>query len=197
MSRVYFVRHGVHELVDKALAGRMPDVHLSEEGQAQAAKLATHFARLEVARVVSSPMERCRETADPIAARLDLRVETEHALTEIDCGTWTGKPFEELRDDTRWLEWNADRETTCIPEGESVPQVRQRVMALLDRLQAEDRGPTVLASHSDVIKTAVLTLIGAPLDHYYRLAVDPASITTVDLWQGGGKVVRLNQEAGG
>ena len=69
-------------------------------------------------------------------------------------------------------------------------------MALLDRVLDQDRGPTLLVTHSDVIKTAVLTLLAAPLNHYNRLAVDPASITTVDLWRGGGRVVRLNEEAG-
>ena len=52
----------------------------------------------------------------------------------------------------------------------------------------------MLCSHSDVIKVVTLTLIGAPLGRYGHLAVDPASITTLDLWEGGGKVVRLNEE---
>ena len=196
MSRIFFVRHGVHELVDKALAGRMPGVHLSAEGQRQAAALAVHFADVADARILSSPMERCRETAAPIAARLGCELEIEPALVEIDCGAWTGASFDDLRNDPRWHEWNSEREHTCIPDGESVPQVRQRIMALLDRTLDEDRGPTLLVTHSDLIKTAVLTLLAAPLEHYNRLAVDPASITTVDLWRGGGKVVRLNQEAG-
>lgn len=196
MSRVYFVRHGSHGLVDRALAGRMAGVHLSTEGEEQAAELARHFETVPVSRILSSPIDRCRETAAPIAERCGVPVEIEPALTEIDCGAWTGAPFEQLREDPRWHAWNAEREHTSIPDGESVPQVRQRVMALLDELVGADRGPTLLVSHSDVIKTAVLTLLGAPLEHYNRLAVDPASVTTVDLWRNGGKVVRLNQGAG-
>ena len=68
-------------------------------------------------------------------------------------------------------------------------------MPLIARLAAEDRGPAVLVSHSDVIKVVVLTLIGASLGRCAHVAVDPASVTTLDLWSGGGKIVRLNGEA--
>jgi broad specificity phosphatase PhoE len=195
VSRAYLVRHGTHALVGKVLAGRMPGVVLSPEGRAQAAQLADRFASNPVARVLSSPLERCRETAEAIAARLRLAVEVEPALNEIDCGEWTGRDFASLAGDPRWHAWNSQRDRNGIPGGEQVSEVRTRVMAVLAGLAARDLGPTVLVSHSDVIKVSVLTLLGAPFAHHDRVEIDPASVTTLDLWSDGGKVVRLNEAA--
>lgn len=194
MTRVYLVRHGLHDLVDKSLAGRMPDVHLSDQGRAQAERLARHFAGSDVRRVLTSPMARCRETAAPIARGLSLALQADDALVELDCGEWTGVSFDELDHDPRWHAWNTERENASIPGGERMADVNRRVAGLLDRLAAQDGDPAILVSHSDVIKAAVAAVLGFPLKRHDRLQIDPASITTIDLWIGGGKIVRLNEE---
>ena len=109
----------------------------------------------------------------------------------MHCGLWTGQDFDALAADPAWRRWNKERGQTAIPEGESIHAVQARVLALLERLEAADV-PTILVTHSDVIKVAVLTLLGASMDLHDRLEIDPASITTVDLWSGGGKIVRSN-----
>ncbi len=192
MTRLYLVRHGTHALVGKVLAGRMPGVSLSPEGQAQAERLAAHFAAESIGAVLSSPLERCQETAAPIAARQGCPVAVEPALTELHCGRWTGQDFESLTQDPAWRLWNAERGQTAVPEGESIQAVEARVMGLLERLEATAGAPTILVTHSDVIKVAILSLLGASLDLHDRVEIDPASITTVELWRGGGKVVRSN-----
>lgn len=192
MTRLYLVRHGTHALVGKVLAGRMPGVSLSPEGQAQAERLAAHFAAEPIGAVLSSPLERCQETAAPIAARQGCPVAVEPALTELHCGRWTGQDFESLTQDPAWQLWNAERGQTAIPEGESIQAVEARVMGLLERLEATAGAPTILVTHSDVIKVAILSLLGASLDLHDRVEIDPASITTVELWRGGGKIVRSN-----
>ncbi len=193
MTRLYLVRHATHGLVDKALAGRMPGVHLSGEGRAQAEAAARHFAAIEVAAILSSPMDRCRETAAPIAAVLGLPVATDNDLVELDCGEWTNKDFATLHQDPRWAAWNNERGQSATPGGESTRSVQARIVAAMTRLEAAGTGPTIFVSHSDVIKVAVQTLLGSPLDWHDRLQIDPASVTTVDLWPGGGKIVRLNE----
>ncbi len=193
MARVFLVRHGTHDLVGKVLAGRMPGVGLSAAGRAQAAALAAHFAGTAVGSILSSPMQRCRETAAPIAARLALPVGESEDLTELDCGAWTGKSFDALASDPRWHAWNGERAHAVIPDGESAGAVLTRVMALLGRVSLEDGPPAILVTHSDVIKGAMLGLLGASPDLHDRFEVEPASITTLDLWPGGGKIVRSNQ----
>lgn len=195
MTRAYLVRHGQHGLVDKALAGRMPGVHLTAEGLAQADRLAAFFAGRDVTTVLSSPLERCQETAAPVADRLALPVTIEVDLIELDCGDWTGLSFDELDHDPRWAAWNGERARAAIPNGDTMAAVRDRVMRVIEGLAATSREPAVLVSHADVIKAALLTLLGAPLDRHDCLTIDPASITTVDLWPGGGKVVRMNEAA--
>jgi broad specificity phosphatase PhoE len=193
VTRVYLVRHGTHALVGKALAGRMGGVHLLPEGQAEAGNLGRHFADRDVTAVLSSPLDRCRETAQPIADRLALPVELSEALVEIDCGDWTGQSFEALSADPRWHAWNGERHRASVPGGETMADVQRRVMGLVETLAAADREPAILVSHSDVIKAVIQSLLGSPLERHDRLEIDPASITTVDLWPGGGKIIRMNE----
>ena len=171
----------------------MPGVHLNAEGLAQAAKLAERFHPGDAAIVISSPLERCRETAAPIAERLGLPVIVSEALNEIDCGAWTGKSFPELDADPRWAAWNDEREQTAVPCGEAIREVQTRVMNLIESFGASEQGPVVLVSHSDVIKAAISTLLGVRLQWHDRIQIDPASMTTVDLWPGAGKIVRMNE----
>ena len=146
MTRVYLVRHATHGLVDKALAGRMEGVHLSDEGRMQAARLGRHFAGVEVAQLLSSPLERCRETAEPIAAGCGQAVAIEPALNEIDCGRWTGLDFETLGDDPHWHAWNHEREQHSMPGGEAMAHVQARVMPLLARSPRKTAAPRCCAA---------------------------------------------------
>ncbi len=171
-------------------------MHLSDAGRAQAARLAAYVEGWPLSRILCSPLDRCRETASPVAERFGLTVEDAEALNEIDCGNWTGMTFDALSEDPHWRVWNAERGRSRIPGGESALDVQFRAMTLIERLAAQDRGPSLLVTHSDVIKTIVLSILGTALDHHDRIVVDPASISTLDLWPGGGRVVRLNEEAG-
>ena len=99
MPTVIIVRHG-HSTSngDGTLAGRTPGIHLSDKGREQAARLAERFAGATLARVVSSPLERCKETAKAITSAhpQSLRIATEKGITECDYGDWQGRPIKEL-----------------------------------------------------------------------------------------------------
>lgn len=191
--RLYLVRHGVHDLVGKTLVGRMPGIHLGPEGLAQAERLAAVLAGRGIRTIVSSPMERCRETAAPLAARIGLPVGIHNALTEVDYGEWTGRSIVSLSGEPAWRRWNDKRLDGAVPGGEAIRDVQARGMSVVERFASDEQEPAVLVSHGDVIKAVVLTLLGASLDRHDRLAIDPASLTTIDLWPGGGKVVRSNE----
>ena len=108
-TTVYLVRHAAHDRVDSVLCGRMPGVGLGEDGRWQAEALACHFGRKAVDAVWTSPVQRARETAEPITAGLGLIAWDSDALCEIDFGAWTGRDFAVLRDDPRWRRWNEAR----------------------------------------------------------------------------------------
>lgn len=192
---VLLVRHAAHPLVGRVLCGRMSGVHLDEVGQAQAGRLACALASRRPAAIHSSPLPRCLETADAIATACDLIVQPCAALTEIDFGAWTGKAFAALAGDQEWERWNVARSKACPPSGESMQAAQDRVGAWLRRLPAEAPDTTVVAvSHADVIKAALMAWLGLPLEAHDRFDIDPASVSTLLLWEGGGKVARLNEE---
>lgn len=188
------VRHAEHHHLGKILSGRRPGVHLGPKGRDQAERLARSFRGLGVTAVQSSPRERARETAEAIAAFLRLPCTVVDALDEIDFGEWQGKPFDALARDARWDDWNRNRDTAKAPGGESMREAQERALAHLERMRAVfPEGRLVLVSHADVIKATLVHALDAPLGSVHRIEIDPASVSSLVLWAGGGKVVNLNQ----
>ena len=193
-TTVFLVRHAVHDRVDQVLCGRMPQVSLGAEGRAQAARVAQRFAREPVAAVYSSPLERARETAEPIAAALGFDVQLAAGLTEIDVGEWTGRSFDELQADERWHLWNRKREAGCPPGGEPMRDVQGRALRQIEDWRVAHPDQTVIAvSHSDVIKAVVCGVLGLSLDRYHAFEIAPASLTRLVVWEDGGKILTLNE----
>lgn len=192
MLTLFVVRHANHALVGKVLAGRMPGVGLDQEGRDQARQLALRLSREKIDRVVTSPLERALETAEPIAERLNCVIEVADEINEIDCGAWTGLSFEALSEDPRWTVWNEARASAGTPGGETMQAVQVRAMALVRRL-ASRAGAVALVTHSDVIKAIVAAILGLSLDRHDSFAIDPASITTVHMFGEVGRIVRMNE----
>ncbi|MCJ2020143.1 MULTISPECIES: histidine phosphatase family protein [unclassified Methylobacterium] len=192
MRQVFLVRHGSHDRLGRILCGRMPGVSLSETGRAEADALTRRLTGTGAGTLLASPRERVAETAAPIAAALGLMVETEPDLDEIAFGGWTGRTFDALADDPLWTAWNTDRATARPPGGESMAEAQARILRVLERY-VHDGAPVILVSHGDVIRAALLTILGLGLDAYDRIVVDPASCSELALWPGGGRVVSLNE----
>jgi probable phosphoglycerate mutase len=190
----HLIRHGEHDQVDRTLCGRMPGVVLNATGKEQARAAGRRLAQVQPLRILSSPLERARGTADIIGETTGCPVEDVPALHEIDCGEWTGKSFEDLREDPRWNDWNEARSVTRPPGGEMMLEVQARVVSYLESLRRlYARGRLVLVSHSDVIKAAILFHIGMPLDLFSRIEIAPGSISTLIVGNWGAKLVSLNE----
>ncbi len=188
------VRHAEHELLGKVLTGRMGGVRLGARGRDQAARLARRLAATEARAVWSSPRERTRETAAPIAEALGVVPRDDEALDEIDFGAWTGRSFAELENDETWRSWNAERGRARAPGGETMAEAQARIVTrLAGEAETSDRRPVVLVSHGDLIKAAVLHVLGAPLQSVHTFDIDPASVTTLVFGTWGGKVIGLNE----
>ena len=196
MLTLLLVRHASHGLLGRVLAGRMPGVALSEAGRAEAERLAGALAGRGLGRILSSPLQRTRETAAAIAARAGLAVETAEEINEIDCGAWTGADFASLPEDPLWQRWNRERATCAMPDGEGMAAVQARALGLVARLAAAERDETVaLVTHSDVVKAVVMAALGLSLDRHDHLTVDPASVTTLHAYGDYMRLVRLNEVA--
>jgi len=192
MRRVFLVRHGSHDRLGRILCGRMTGVSLSKIGRAEADALTSRLVGTGAGTLLASPQDRAAETAAPIAGAVGLTVETEPDLDEIAFGAWTGRTFDALADDPAWTAWNTERATARPPDGESMAEAQVRILRVLGRF-AEDGTPVILVSHGDVIRAALLKILGLGLDAYDRIVVDPASCSELALWPGGGRVVSVNE----
>ncbi|TIL62530.1 MAG: histidine phosphatase family protein [Mesorhizobium sp.] len=198
MTTTFFlIRHAAHDNVGDYLAGRMAGVCLGETGRAQASRLASHMAPRPLAAICCSRRERTLETAKPIAIACNReKITIRQELDEIDFGAWSGKTFEELSQDADWLTWNSQRQQARTPGGETMLDVQQRVVSLMQQLRKRYQNQSVaLVSHADVIKAAVCKVLGLPLGDCFRFDIDPASITTVVSGHWGSKLIRLNEAA--
>tara|TARA_B100002003_G_scaffold96806_1_gene90222 strand:- start:3803 stop:4444 length:642 start_codon:yes stop_codon:yes gene_type:complete len=184
---VLFVRHGRTPTTGTTLPGRAPGLHLSAEGLRQADTVATNLAGASagmpgggVAAVYSSPMERTRETAAPIARAVGRRVRTAPGLIECDFGRWTGRRLKELSRLKAWRSVQRQPSTFRFPGGESFAEMQARITGQVAELVLEHPGETIVCvSHADPIKAALSAALGSPLDMFQRLVVGPCSVSAV------------------
>ncbi len=143
--------------------------------------------------VVTSPLTRCRRTAEVIANQLGpAPIEVEPDLVECDFGEWEGLTFAEVKQ--RWpaeLDAWLGSPDVAPPGGESFRAVSSRVTAAVTNLVAAYAGQTVIGvSHVTPIKLVLRDALAAGDAFLHRLFLDPAGICMVDLWPDGGVAVR-------
>jgi probable phosphoglycerate mutase len=194
-TTLHLVRHGSHGRLDHVLCGRMEGVALSDAGLAEVRATARRLEREAPASVYSSPLERCRQSAEVLAQALGAPLQLDDGLVEIDFGAWTGKRFDELHVDPGWEAWNARRTQARPPGGESLGEAQMRaVRAVEDVRAAHPQGAVVLVTHSDIVKALACHWLGLSLDFHNRFEVAPASLTTAVVGDWGAKLVRLNEQ---
>lgn len=193
---VLLIRHGRTDAVGTRLVSRLPGYSLNAIGRAEVERLRTALRTERIDAVYSSPLERTRETAAPLAADRALDVRRLDCLIEVDFGEWTGSTFPELdaRDD--WRHFNEHRSSADVPRGESAPAVQARIVGCLSELHARHPGETVAAvSHADVIRAALMHYAGRSLDEWHQLEIAPASVSAVRLDGTGGEILYMNHRS--
>lgn len=196
MTLIYLIRHGHNQYVEKGkLAGRLPGVHLSEHGRAQAEKLAELLAGANFKALYASPLDRTMETAAPIARAAGLKVIPNEGLLETDYGTWQGKSLKSLHRRKLWPVVQTAPSLARFPEGESFSEAQARIVAELENLRQKHHQKKAVIGcvfHSDPIKLAVAHYLGLPLDMFQRIVVEPASISILAVGSKHAHLVRLN-----
>ena len=201
MATVILLRHGrTTANTGGVLAGWTPGVGLDETGVQQAQAVAERLAKVPLAAVVSSPLERCRQTAASVAAGRDLEVRTDERLGEARYGDWTGRPIKELAKDPLWkvVQQHPSAAVFPGPEGEGLAATQARAVAAVRAWNA-DLGPDAVwlaCSHGDVIKAVLADALGLHLDSFQRIVVDPASISVISYTDTRPFVVRMNDTGG-
>jgi probable phosphomutase (TIGR03848 family) len=193
MCRALLVRHAMCDPVDQSIAGWLEGVALNAHGRQQASRLAARLANEPIAALYTSPLQRARETAEPIARTHALVPIASDAFGELQFGAWTGRTLVELQQDSTWHAFNALRSLTRAPDGELMLETQTRAVTELLRLRERHVGETVvIVSHGDVIRAVVCHLLGMSLDHLPRLRIDPASVSEVVFHAALPEIVSLN-----
>jgi broad specificity phosphatase PhoE len=172
------------------LPGQLPGVALTEEGRRQAASLAEALSEFPISTVVSSPLERARETAKYLTSARNLQLQFEPDLMDTNVGHWSGQIFEDLlKSDPAWKAYLQD--PTVAPAGiETFPQVQQRVVAAVEHWRTCENVGSYLAfvAHADVIKLLLAHYMRLDVKRAANLAIDNASVSVVQI----GKEERLH-----
>lgn len=188
MATVILMRHGrTTANATGVLAGRAAGVDLDHIGQGQAALTADRLAAVPLVAVVSSPLERCRQTAQHI---LDRQAGTPYSsvdldLIECDYGQWQGRSLTELATEDLWPLVQSQPSAVVFPGGESMAAMQARSVAAIRRHDAAfeaEHGPEavwVAVSHGDIIKSILADALGMHLDLFQRIDVGPASVSVV------------------
>jgi probable phosphoglycerate mutase len=184
MTRFLLIRHAVNDWVSTGkLAGWTPEVHLSEEGKAQAEALGQRLAEVPLAAIYSSPLERTVETAQAIAAHHPkIEMQIEEGIGEVRYGKWQGQKISTLAKKRKWYNVQHNPSRVQFPAGETMRGAQARAVDTIERLQSQHpKGMVVVVSHSDVIKMITAHFLGMHLDLFQRIVISPASITSISL----------------
>ena len=195
---ILLVRHGLTPTTGRLLPGRAAGLHLSDKGVAQAQRAAERIAQLEkVDAIYASPLERARETAAPIAAACQLKVQIDKGLLECDFGEWTGAELKALMKLPAWNTVQRAPSTFTFPGGESFTAMQNRIVGAIDRLRAAHVGGVVVCvSHADPIKAAVAHALGTHIDLFQRIVISTCSVTAIAYGLGAPAVLTVNSTGG-
>jgi len=186
VTTVILVRHGLTAETGSTLSGWTPGLHLDARGRTQASALAEALRELPLTAVVSSPLERCVETA---SALLDggtgnghpLGLELDERLGEVRYGEWTGRSLRDLAKEPLWKVVQAHPSAAVFPAGESLRDVQSRAVGAIRDWNTR-LGPDavyVACSHGDPIRAIMADALGMHLDQFHRLAAEPCSVTVI------------------
>jgi probable phosphomutase (TIGR03848 family) len=193
MTLLLLVRHAVTDVTGKRLSGSLPGIHLSEAGRVQARALAERLRPIRMNEIFASPLERCVETAEPIAEPRRLEVRVLADLEEVGYGRWAGRQIEPLTKTRLWRRIQLLPSSVEFPGGETLVGAQRRAVAALDAIATRrPKGVALVVSHADVIRLALAHYAGVHIDLFQRFTVSPASVSAVVLGDRIPRILRIN-----
>lgn len=194
-TTIFLVRHGESESNrDGIFAGRL-DSPLTDRGREQARALHRRFAKIDIARVVTSDLKRAQETAALLVADRPITVEPDRRLREMHYGDWEGKTQQVLLDHFK-DDWEALSRPTAdfrAPGGESLAELRERVAAVYGEVVAAHPDATViLVAHGNAIGALLATLLDLPYHSSWRFQLANGGLSRVHHVDGTPVIVHVN-----
>lgn len=204
MAYCILIRHGRSTANTRGLlAGWLPGVDLDDTGREQAAGLVERLAGTPFVHLVTSPLDRCQQTAQPLAQAHGLTPEVHEGIGECRYGAWTGRPLKELTDEPLWRVVQDRPSEATFPDGddfpgESISAMSTRAVATIREIDArvsQEHGAHAVwgaVSHGDIIKAVLADAVGTALDDFQRLHADPASVSVVHYTEKRPMLLRSN-----
>jgi alpha-ribazole phosphatase len=195
LSRLLLVRHGNTQRNNAVRFWGKTDVALSARGLRQAEKLRERLATQKIDAIYASELSRARVTAEIIASRHSLDINTRAELNEIDFGSVEGMTFEEVGQLHPELaevlsKWNPHPR---FPGGESLDDLDQRVQKFLKGLDNQNPEETILiVAHAGTLRLMICNLLGIGLEHWRHMKVDLASLSILETYPQGAILILLN-----
>jgi probable phosphomutase (TIGR03848 family) len=203
VTLVLLVRHGMTAGTGAVLTGRTPGIPLDDRGRGQATALAARLAGVPLDAIITSPLERCRQTADAIAAARDsqpVAVTEDEDLAEVKYGDWTGRSLRRLAKEPLWRVVQAHPSAVRFPgeDGESMPDMQHRAVGAVRKWNTKLGKDAVylICSHGDVIKAVIADSLGMHLDLCQRIQVDPCSLSVIRYTPLRPFLLRMNDPGG-
>jgi 2,3-bisphosphoglycerate-dependent phosphoglycerate mutase len=198
MGTLLLIRHGRTQAnADGVLAGRTPGVTLDEVGLSATEALAARLLSVNLAQVITSPLERTRETAS-ILFNDDAKIAIEDRIQECDYGDWQGAKLSELATHELWPIVQQRPDEMIFPNGESMNEMSSRACSAVREWDAKltsEHGENVVwaaVSHGDIIKAICADAMGLPLRKFQSLLIEPASVCVIHYSDAGASVSKLN-----
>jgi 2,3-bisphosphoglycerate-dependent phosphoglycerate mutase len=195
MGTLLLIRHGRTDAnANGVLAGRTPGVVLDEVGRTTTESLAKRLEAVNIAQVVSSPLERTLETASILFTK-DVEIALEDRLLECDYGDWQ---LSDLSVNELWPIVQQRPDEMIFPNGESMNDMSSRACVAVrewDSKLSSAHGENVVwaaISHGDIIKAICADAMGLPLRKFQSLLIEPASVSVIHYSEKGSAVSKLN-----
>ena len=186
MTEIIIARHGQTEWnVGEVFRGTI-DIELDETGLKQAELLAEYLSGRKIDAVYTSPLKRALKTAEAIAKYHNLNVRISPGLMDFNFGEWQGLTHQEVKDRYKGLyeKWVQNPEQVVTPGGESLDDVRGRVLGVVNEVTARYKDSVVMVAHRVVNKVLICALLGLDNSHFWNIRQDTCGMTTFTYEKG-------------
>lgn len=196
-TKIILTRHGHVDWISSERFRGRAELALSELGLRQTTALGQRIAKTERPDVIyTSPLSRCVHTGEAIARATHAPAYQLEELYDTDYGQWQGLTKDEVR--ARWPQelqtWLSAPDMAAIPGGEMLTEVLVRGTRVLQKVQREHQGRTVvLVGHDSINRVLLVHMLGVPLSHYWRIKQEPCCMNEIDMHSGTFTVHRINE----
>ena len=200
MVEIILIRHGLTLWNRDARIQGISDVELAPEGLRQAELLAKNFPFDKLDAIYSSDLSRAKNTAQFVADKFNLTVQTTAALREVDFGIWEGKYFSELeRDDAERLKiFHTKPDELKLEGAESFQQAQSRAMDGVKKIIDRHEGGTsrvVIVAHGSINRLILATILEIPRNNIWRFSQFNTAINIFRVDDGNFMIQLINSTA--